>query len=162
MSVIVPLSRGFVAHVDSDDAELVLSHQWHVLVTSRTTYAQSWIGNRKVYMHRLIMTPARGMQVDHVDHDGLNNVRANLRICTPRENRWHLSGPPKRPGRSSRFLGVSRSRSGRWAAFIRTPEKNTYLGTFATEEAAARARDVAATRLHGPFATLNFPEGRST
>lgn len=104
-------------------------------------------------MHRAILDPPRGVLVDHVDGNGLNNCRANLRTCTYAENSRN-----RRPavGHSSRYLGVTFARSvGRWQAGITVAGKSVYLGQYDTEEEAAQAYNVAAIGHHGSFARLN-------
>jgi len=104
-------------------------------------------------MHRLIMRPRRGYVVDHIDGNGLNNRRCNLRVCTRRQNQANR-GPC---GGSSQFVGVSRERD-KWRAEIHYRGKHIYIGIFTDEAEAAKARDRKAYELHGEYAYLNFPE----
>ena len=85
------------AKVDDEDFERVMQYNsWAQLVKPYTTYAKTWIHNSKngkdesLFMHRLIMNPPKGMDVHHIDHDGLNNRKSNLVVCTRRENMRHL------------------------------------------------------------------------
>jgi|GEM_PF-4429345 len=87
-----PAAAGRYAVVDENDLELVQGITWHVTVFKHTriTYARGKApGRRYILMHRLIMQPPHGMVIDHIDGDGLNNSRANLRICSHRENLIH-------------------------------------------------------------------------
>ena len=110
-------------------------------------------------MHRLILDAPDGAQVDHIDHDSLNNQRSNLRLCTCSENQRNRRGRPK--NNTSGYIGVAwYRRCGRWGSQIWVNGKDHWLGLFDDPAEAARVRDAAAKRLHGEFATLNFEEGR--
>jgi hypothetical protein len=105
-------------------------------------------------MHRMIVQPRKGYIVDHIDHNGLNNRRSNLRVCTPRQHQANR-GP-------SRFVGVFfEKRGGKWQAHIMAHGKHYYLGLFDDEVKAAKARDRKAYELHGEFAYLTFSRGFS-
>ena len=155
----IPLSKGHVAIVDDDDYEKICSHRWYALerrggtVAMRTQHAP----RKTIYMARQIVNAPAGMYVDHANHDTLDNRRANLRICTNAQN--ISNGTPQR-GRSSRYKGVSFSKSAhKWHAYIRcSPASREHLGYFENEDNAARAYNIAATRLFGEFAWLNTIE----
>ena len=110
-------------------------------------------------MHRLIWPTAP--EIDHVDGDGLNNRRSNLREAVGTKNQQNKM---KACVGVSRFKGVCPHRDGRWRANIRVPAvgkgrgRQTHLGLFVDEEDAARAYDTAARKHFGEFARLNFPE----
>lgn len=112
-------------------------------------------------MHRLIMGFPKHMVVDHIDGDGLNNRRSNLRLVTRAQNNRKSNSVLPRHNKSG-FRGVCLEKSSKkWCAFIRTADvnrKQTRIGRFKTAEEAARAYDQAAKKFHGEFATLNFPE----
>lgn len=109
-------------------------------------------GNLKRYLHREIMQPPTWLVVDHIDRDGLNNTRANLRIVKVAINHWNRRGH----GASS-FKGVARKRD-KWAAEIKDGGTGYSLGVFDTEEAAAVAYDAAALHFERDRTGLNFPE----
>jgi hypothetical protein len=147
------------ALVDKDDYDLVSDHRWRVVETGVhqvIQYAWGRLNGSWVPMHGLIMDPPRGMVVDHIDHNGLNNRRSNLRLATVAENtRWRRA--PQ--GTLSRYKGVSRaSRGGRWVATIQCGGIRENLGSYATEEEAARVYDHRARQLFKDFAWLNFPD----
>jgi hypothetical protein len=97
-------------------------------------------------------------EVDHIDGDGLNNRLENLRLATTTNNNRNQR---KRTGRtySSQYKGVSyRQDRDTWLAAIGVDYKRVKLGTYPTEEEAAKAYDVAALQFFGEFARLNFPK----
>lgn len=99
------------------------------------------------------MKPPLGLEIDHIDNDGFNNQRENLRIVTPSQN---MQAAPKIPGQSG-FIGVTKNKR-RWSAKLKVDTKRIHIGTFDTPEEAALARDKVARELHGKFAILNFPD----
>jgi hypothetical protein len=155
--VLIPLTRGLFATIDAADADAVRAHAWWAFKssTNRSWYARTKIDGRFVSMQNFLMQPAPGMLVDHVDLNGLNNRRDNLRPATRSQN--HYNRRAQRGG-SSRFKGVSFCKlTGKWRADICAERKPRLLGRFDDEEVAARAYDIAALALHGAFARLNFP-----
>jgi len=155
-----PLARGRTALIDDADLGLIEGYRWNVseyragMTHQHGPYARAAIpGSRKhVYMHQLITGwPA----TDHLNRNGLDNRRANLRRATKTQN---AGNSPHRPGSSSRFKGVCRP-AGRtkFMAQIRDNGRNVYLGVFESEMDAALAYDVAAREIFGEFAYLNIP-----
>lgn len=160
MIATIPLSRGAVAVVDASDAALVDAYRWTVRppgAKSTRWYAFTTLGGRTVYMHRLILGARSGQEVDHVNGDGLDNRRANLRLATRAQNE---ANKPKPAGRySSRFKGVYWDSAGRcWRTCLMVAKRTRYLGRFPDELSAARAYDAAARQQWGAFARVNFPE----
>lgn len=95
------------------------------------------------------------MEVDHINGDGLDCRRGNLRLCTSQGNNQNRR---KTKAYTSRFKGVSLDRSrNQWRATIKLNRKLKYLGRFESQRAAAHAYDIAAIKLFGEFARLNFP-----
>lgn len=156
----IPLTQGKVARIDEADAELVGRYKWHAVYRRQTWYAATSAELRKgrsIYMHRFIMG-AEAEHVDHRDHDGLNNTRKNLRVCSNAENRRNTQ---KTRG-AAKYKGVSQDKRqpGRpWSAYIWKDNRKISLGSYETQEEAARAYNAAAIRHHGEFASLNVIEG---
>ena len=100
-------------------------------------------------MHRIIAKAQDGMEVDHIDHDGLNNTRGNLRVCTRRQN---LRNGVLRKVNSSGYKGVHKRKDrNKWQAQIRSDSGNKHLGYFDTPEEAYAAYCGASERLHKEY-----------
>lgn len=165
----IVLTRGKVALVDARDYEWLAAMAW----CAHTVNGYRWVavrgeliapgcGTRLIYMHRVILEPPAGLDVDHINGDALDNRRCNLRACTRQEN---LRNKRHRRAYSSRFKGVWWSQAAnKWVAAIAAGERNArgksrslHLGVFVREEDAARAYDRAALQHFGAFACTNFP-----
>ena len=157
----IELTQGMVALVDDEDYEMLMERSWYAACPVRIYYAFSSKlfpdGHRKTaYMHRLIMNARKGMEVDHINHNGLDNRRENLRLCNRKQN---ARNQRKQSGCSSDYKGVSWFKaSSKWRAQIHKDKVAYYLGYFVDEAAAARAYNVAASELFGEFAMLNVIE----
>jgi hypothetical protein len=104
-------------------------------------------------MHRDIMLASPGEQIDHIDHDTLNNQKSNLRKCSAEQNSHNRR---LRRDSASGFKGVSWSNdSSKWQARIMATGKAIHLGSYIEREDAARAYDAAAVKYHGKFAMTN-------
>ncbi len=158
----IKLSQRKYALVDDEDYEYLNQWKWCVCKRKKTSYAIGLIkinGCRtQVLMHRLIMNTPPIMETDHIDHDGLNNQKSNLRNCTKQQNAWNrqATGSSKYRGVSVYFVTHKHCISKYIAAHISVNSKSVHLGHFKTEEDAARAFDQAAKKHHGEFANLNF------
>jgi len=153
----IGLTKGKFAIVDAADYDWLMRYQWHAFEGNRGKFYARGCKGKPVFMHRMIMNPPKGMVVDHIDGNGLNNRRSNLRICTRRENGYNRG--PRRHGTSG-FKGVGRvpNDSSKCYAKITHNGETFKLGTFDTDIEAARAYDGKARELFGEFAWLNFPD----
>ncbi len=110
--------------------------------------------------HRFYLSKGRtasGLVVDHINHNGLDNRKENLRICTVAEN-CRNSRPSKRKNKLSKYKGVSFDKKRKvYRVLIWHNKKQYFLGTFKNETEAAKAYDRKARELFGEFAYLNFP-----
>ena len=160
MKAIMLLHSTLETIVDDEDYFLAAQVKWRPIKNRHVIYAGRQIleksGRRPFFwLHRVITGALPGQIVDHINGDGLDNRRANLRLCTIKENVRH---------RHSKIRGVSRYRGvwldpryNSWSAYITVDKKRHHLGTFKTEEEAARARDHAAIVHFGSFhGALNF------
>lgn len=158
MSKQIPLTQGKFAIVDDEDYEWLSQHGWHTTKDRKTYYAVRWSSkkggrrNHRIWMHREIMKPLANMQIDHVNHNGLDNRKKNLRICTHSDNQ-HNRKP--QPGKSSKHKGVTWHQKG-WQVAITHNGKSIYIGRFHNELEAAKAYDAKAKELFGGFAKTNF------
>jgi len=125
---------------DEEDKELVLSHRWSLKHSSSKQkktfyYARTYIDGKSITMHRLIMGNPIDMEIDHINHDTLDNRRGNLRIVTHKENMAN-----RKPNAYSESLTI-KNKSGfrgvhwdkerrRWRAYIVKNGKNVQLGRF--------------------------------
>jgi len=151
----IPLTQGRVAVVDAADFEMLSHWNWHSdagRYPARTTHVKGTRSSQR--MHRTIMLPGPGQEVDHINGDGLDNRRANLRLCTRTQN----NGNQRKARGVSQYKGVYRNnRHQMWVAHIGVKGQRVYLGEYAREEDAARAYDDAARTTFGEFALTNFP-----
>lgn len=151
------------ALVDDEDFEYLNQWNWVAAKSKKTIYAhrteQTDLKKKTIKMHRVILKLTNSKeQGDHIDHNGLNNQRINLRNTTHSQNQMNKS-----PCGLSKYLGValdSVTKKGKtyryWRANIRVENKLIHLGQFKTEIDAAIARDIASKKYFGEFANLNF------
>lgn len=155
----IPLSRGMVALVDDHNYGRLSEWNWCVQRNGKLNYAVRDQGTAKgksirIQMHREVIEATHGQLVDHINGNGLDNQRSNLRLCTRAQNRANAGGRGTK--KSSRFKGVS-ARPGcrgtiRWQANIRINGKAYALGMYATEEEAACVYYLASKAAWGEFA----------
>lgn len=158
----VELRNGGVALVDDEDYEEISKGKWWANGKGGHLYAQrskKVPGTQRVrtlMMHREIMKAPDGMDVDHINGNGLDNRRENLRVVAHWQN-LHNAGKPS--SNTTGYKGVAYfPPTDRWAAHIGIRGKQRCLGYFATKEGAARAYDAAARRMVGECAGTNFDE----
>ena len=157
----IKLTQGKVALVGDDDYEQIGRNNWSADWDGYNWYAVRNVGTgpfgKTFPMHRQIMNNPPGMEVDHIDGNGLNNQRSNLRVCTHADN---IKNCKVYRTNKSGFRGVSKHRHGRWQSEIQADGKGIYIGLYDSPIDAARAYNQKAIELHGEFARLNtIPEG---
>lgn len=158
----IPLTNGGVTLVDDEDYEFLSSMRWNRSFSKGMNYAVRcfWVRgeNRRVTygMHRFLLVGHDGYHIDHIDRNGLNNQKSNLRAATCSQNQFNCK---KRSDNSTGCRGVIVcKKSCRFHAQIQYDCQHIYLGSFKHVEDAARAYDEAALILHGEFARTNFPK----
>lgn len=153
----IQLTRGKVALVDDEDYEWVNQWNWYAMRGWSTFYAVRK-GPRPrheiIYLHRVIMDAPPRAEVDHINRNGLDCQRSNMRLSTKSENqhnsRLHSDS-------TSGYKGVSWNKaSGKWQSRIRVNGKTIYLGHFDDPIEAAYAYDAVAKENYGEFARTNF------
>jgi hypothetical protein len=150
---------GGIVKVDATDYDELIKYTWSVWADGTTRYARRKYGGSNISMHRHIMNPSIDMEVDHMNGDGLDNTRKNLRICSRKENAQRNTKQQNK--KLSRFKGVYFHHY-RWEAAIQFDGKQCHLGTFKTEIEAAQKYNEAAQRHFGDFAKLNNIEELAT
>jgi len=136
----IVITNGLSAEVDDEDFEKLSPFKWYGYKNHRTHYAMRKIRlfgkSISVLMHRDICGPSEIEIVDHIDGNGLNNQKNNLRISSTRQNLQNQKNRRKK----SKYPGVSwHSRNKKWYARIFINGRNTYLGYFSTEDSAFHA-----------------------
>lgn len=154
---VVSLTQGQFALVDDADLATISAYRWRYQrrYDGRGGYATTHVRGadgikRQMGMHRLLLAPPSHLQVDHINGDGLDNRRANIRICTSAQN------AANRPSRKA-IKGICQRGAGRYLAVIYSTPGRYEFGPFETEHEAGRAYDAACRILHGEFGRLNFP-----
>jgi len=157
----IPLSKGKFALVDDEDFEWLSKWKWHARNKKHTFYAQrcTWFNKRtkSVQMHRAILglTDPK-IQGDHINGNGFDNRRSNLRRCTNSQNRQNLLHCRGK----SKYKGVYWHVKGKkWIAKIHLNKKSMHIGSYDSERKAAIAYDKKALELFGEFAKPNFQNG---
>ena len=151
----IPLTQGKFATVDARDYYRLSKFNWYAVIAQNTFYAARTQSGKSIKMHRFIMDAPEDLFVDHIDHDGLNNAKGNLRLCTFTQNARNTQ-PTK--GTSSRYKGVCwKKKEKKWVANVQPNNKRYFLGYFTDEIDAAKAYDKKAAKVFGEFACLNFP-----
>ena len=156
----IQLTQGKVALVDDVDYEWLNQWKWHInsCKCNKKYAVRSYKDNGKlilVYMHREILHTPKGIDTDHINGDGLDNRKSNLRACTHMDNICHQKRTIS-PTKSSRFKGVYWHKGDKlWRAKITVNRKIIYLKESKDETKAALAYNEAATKYFGEFAILN-------
>lgn len=167
---LIPLSKTgkkhkgkYFAMVDDEDFEWLNKYNWSVKLDKNGTYAQRGSYNETKLMHRIILKLSNPKIIcDHIDHNGLNNQKINLRVCTYSQNNQNRIGMG-----TSKYLGVSKTivksivknkkySYTYWQTSVNINGKLVYRKNFKEEKEAALAYNEAALKYHGEFTNLNI------
>lgn len=166
---IIQLNQGYTTIVDDADFEVVKQYKWYVAKNSTTPYAIAEIpctecGHKKTTgLHRFLLKPKAKEKIDHIDGNGLNNQRSNLRIATMSQN---IANSRLRKDNTSGYKGVTWfsgskhpngawKRKPGWSVRVSLNGKRIQVGYYQDKEDAAKAYNDAAIKYHGEFAKLN-------
>lgn len=158
MSKEIKLTRGLISIIDDEDFDKVNLYKWYAAKNGNTCYAATGITiNKKqktLLMHRYILgCEDKKDLIDHIDMNGLNNQKNNIRISNKYQN---SSNRNKTALNKSGYKGVCwDKRSNRWRAQLVVKQQKIYLGTYYCLIKAAKAYNEAAIKYHGEFAKLN-------
>lgn len=149
---IIKLTQNKETMVDDGDFEWLSKYDWRYNYGSYGgEYAVTAINQKTVRIHRLIMNAQAGQEMDHINGNGLDNRRENLRFCSRTENNRNRG---RQKLAASGYKGVSK-RKNRWKAWITLDSKQIHIGMYSMKEEAARAYNKAAKEYHGEFARFN-------
>ncbi len=150
----IQLTNGGECFVDDRDFEYLDKFRWRKMKIGKYWYVSRRIKKGSISMHRLILKASKTNQyVDHINHNGLDNQRENIRLCNNSQNQMNATSK----GGSSKFKGVCFDKAkNKWRAVIHLDYKTFNLGYFTTEEEAAYIYDQFATQLFGQFSLTNF------
>lgn len=158
----ITLTKNRIALVNDDDFVAVQKHKWCAQVSGKNEYATAWISGKLTSMHRFIMKPRDGLVVDHINGNGLDNRKENLRVCTRSQNAMNAR---PRANTISGVKGVSYNKSillTPWVAQIRSQGKTIFIGYYATKEEAAEAYKKISLKYFGDFSFFARSQDKST
>lgn len=134
-------------YIDRKDWALLDGLKWHV-----GQYVYTQVDGKTVYLHRLILNPPKGVYVDHINRNPLDNRRKNLRFATQSQN---MANQGLAKHNSSGYKGVSFHKAAqKWQAYIECGKK-IHIGCFADRHEAAHIYNQVAIQVFGDFAQLN-------
>jgi hypothetical protein len=153
----IKLNNGMIAIIDDDDFESISKNKWFYAEGRHTGYAVRNVKRKSGLprlMHRCIIAAEKGQAIDHINRNGLDNRKQNLRVCNTAQN---TSNSKMRSTNSTGYRGVCVcKKSGNFYARIHVGRAKINLGTFKTKREAAEAYNQAAIHHHGEFASLNI------
>lgn len=151
--------------VDDEDYEWLSQWRWYYSNKNKYTgYAVRGVWNKelkrnkRIWIHREILKPPEGLYCDHINGNGLDNRKKNLRTCTSAENQKNRS---MSENNTSGFKGVAWHKpSKKWLVSATFNGKRRHLGRYKSKMEAAKVYDEFAKKYHGEFAKFNFPKNR--
>lgn len=157
----INLTQDKVTIVDDEDYVYLIQWKWFYHIDKKSgrtgyAYANDRVNNKPISlrMHRLIMQPPIDMEVDHINGNGIDNRKMNLRICSHKDNSRNLRTKKiNKSGYRGVFYDNERCK---WTAQIKINYKSTFIGRYNSKEDAAIAYDMAAIKHFGDYANTNF------
>jgi mannitol-1-phosphate/altronate dehydrogenase len=152
----IPLTCDKMAMVDDDDFEWLIRNSWYYnaggyACRERSVDVMLYMHIAIVERHHLFISD----RIDHIDQNGINNQKQNLRPATRSQN---AANRGLQTNNTSGYKGVVYyKRDAKWVAQIKYQGSYVYLGRYSSKEAAAKMYDIKAKQLFGEYAVLNFP-----
>ena len=151
----IPLTHGRFALIDDEDYKKASKWRWRVIQNRYVEGRRLTNQKENIRLHRLILDAPKDMDVDHIDYDGFNNQKSNLRLCTTAQNIQRQR--PQTRSKTSRHRGVFWDKSrNRWTAKVRKCGKDILIGRFKTEIEAVKIWNEKAKELFGEYAYINI------
>lgn len=148
----IPLTQGKFSIVDDEDFEEMSKFKWCLSGDKR--YAAGWVGGRMTYMHRVLTGNDKTKKTDHINRNGLDNRRSNLRLVTNSQNSMNRNSGSNN---TSGYKGVTWDKThNKWKAYIRIDGRQKNLGFFSNKSDSVLAYDKAAKKYFGEFAKTNL------
>lgn len=152
----IEVKPGIFVSVDEDMVEMVVSRRWHIKTIKTKqgrVYRYAYTGSQcRLALHRMVTGAQRPLVVDHIDGDGLNNMRANLRVCT------HSQNMRNRRANAGKLLPKGVTQRGKYfCAEIKAGSLRLRKRGFETAEAAADQYAAWSEALHGAFGNCGSP-----
>lgn len=157
----VPISSLHSVIIDADDMDLIASYKWRPLKNAigkfyavTSSRAEGKVRPDRIPMHRLLcgLSPGDSVVVDHINGDGLDNRRSNLRVCTMSEN---CARSRSRNVKATKYRGVYPSGKKSFRALVQLSAGDISLGIFRSPHLAALAYNKKIVEIFGEFATTN-------
>ena len=142
--------------LDEEDKHFITDYKFNISTSpnGNTRYALGYINGRTRLLHRLIMQPPANMLIDHINGNGLDNRKTNLRLANYSQN---LANTGKHKNNKSSFKGVYWDKDKKkWRVTLSKNKKTIHIGVYVDKLEAAKAYDMAALKYHGEFARGNF------
>lgn len=146
----IKLTRGQETMVDDEDFEYLNQWKWFARKNLYVFYAVRHKDDKAIFMHRVLMNTPKGMLTDHVDGNGLNNQKSNLRVCTPSQNECNKA---LQKNNTTGFKGVHKYKN-RYLAQIHFGGKRLHLGSFVKPEDAYKVYCEASKIYHKEFSRV--------
>lgn len=163
----IALKCGNTLVIDKDDWPLIKRYSWRSSLNKKKTSSNRYVRGyahdpitglrREIAIHRFLLKAPKETLVDHINGNGLDNRRSNLRLCSAEGNARNTR--KLADSRSSSYKGVHRRPNGRFHASIldETTRKSRHIGAYESEAVAAISYDMKALDTFGEFAKTNFP-----
>jgi AP2 domain/HNH endonuclease len=151
----IPLTQGLCALVDDEDYEELSKYKWYAVKAPKTYYAYrniriNKLKQKQIGMHQHLLGFKAGFEIDHINHNGIDNRRENLRWATDAQN---SANKPRQMNNSSGVKGVYfDTRKSRWRARLMVKGRRIHIGTFSSLIDAEKAYREAAEDILGEFA----------